>query len=96
MYKINSTYTYGVISQNVQLLHQLTDHNLLRNKSNNKHHPEKHIITLVYSGVTQVLTGLFTGVLRCTFTHSNSLCLAVDLQRTEAFWEMELLEVNGG
>ena len=31
MYKINSTYTYGVISQNVQFLHQLTDHNFLRN-----------------------------------------------------------------
>lgn len=32
MYKINSTYTYGVISQNVQLLHQLTDYNVLVNE----------------------------------------------------------------
>lgn len=29
LYKINSTYTYGVISQDVQLLHQLTDGDLL-------------------------------------------------------------------
>lgn len=31
-YKRNSTYTYGVISQNVQLLHQVINRNLLKNK----------------------------------------------------------------
>lgn len=83
MYKINSTYTYGVISQNVQLLHQLTDHNLLRNKGKIKHHPGEQINSKV--------------LLRCTqtcCTHSDSLCLTVDLQRTEPFWEIELLEVD--
>lgn len=42
-----------------------------------------------YSGV-QVCLQVLAGV-----THCDSLCLAVDLQRTEAFWKMDLLEVNG-
>lgn len=29
-------------------------------------------------------------------THGNSLCLTVDLERTEAFWEIELLKMKGG
>lgn len=43
----------------------------------------------------QVCLGVFRCVYRYTVTHSDSFCLAVDLQGTEAFWEIELLEVDG-
>lgn len=44
---------------------------------------------------SQVCLGVFRCVYRYTVTHSNSFGLAVDLQGTEAFWEIELLEVDG-
>ena len=41
-------------------------------------------------GVMGSCDHMYSGV-----THCDSLCLTVDLQRTEAFWEMELLKING-
>lgn len=44
---------------------------------------------------SHVCLGVFRCVYRYTVTHSDSFSLAVDLQGTEAFWEIELLEVDG-
>lgn len=47
LYKINSTYTYGVISQDVQLLHQLTDGDLLGSKNKQAAQPMKQASVLL-------------------------------------------------
>lgn len=60
LYKINSTYTYGVISQDVQLLHQLTDGDLLGSTTNTQqqHRNNHQCCVCGYNRVTHLSPNL--------------------------------------
>lgn len=75
MYKINSTYTYGVISQDVQFLHQLTDHDILRNKAQLITTDVLRCVYRYTQVCLQVHSGVFAGVY--TVVYSVEVLLTV-------------------